>query len=77
MACIGSTQFERGDEAEGFLIATSVADKGWKIFKITDLTGKKLKESLPTVEFPHKILFGRLYRVMEKTPITIVFSNKI
>ena len=28
MACIGSTPFERGDEAEGFLIVTSAADKG-------------------------------------------------
>lgn len=28
MAAIGSTPFERGDEAEGFLIVTSVADKG-------------------------------------------------
>ena len=28
MAAIGSTPFERGDEAEGFLIVTSAADKG-------------------------------------------------
>ena len=28
MASIGSTPFERGDEAEGFLIVTSAADKG-------------------------------------------------
>ena len=28
MAAIGSTPFERGDEAEGFLILTSAADKG-------------------------------------------------
>ncbi|KJI45140.1 SOS response-associated peptidase family protein, partial [Enterobacter hormaechei] len=28
MATIGSTPFERGDEAEGFLIVTSAADKG-------------------------------------------------
>ncbi|WP_337249842.1 SOS response-associated peptidase family protein [Enterobacter cloacae complex sp. ECC445] len=28
MAAIGSTPFERGDEAEGFLIVTSTADKG-------------------------------------------------
>ncbi len=28
MAVIGSTPFERGDEAEGFLIVTSAADKG-------------------------------------------------
>ena len=28
MAAIGSTPFERGDEAEGFLIVTSEADKG-------------------------------------------------
>ncbi|MND76957.1 putative SOS response-associated peptidase YedK [compost metagenome] len=27
MAAIGSTPFERGDEAEGFLIMTSAADK--------------------------------------------------
>lgn len=27
MATIGSTRFERGDEAEGFVIITSVADK--------------------------------------------------
>jgi len=28
MAAIGSTPFERGDEAEGFLIVTAAADKG-------------------------------------------------
>ncbi|ECG5644554.1 hypothetical protein E1K64_22990 [Salmonella enterica subsp. enterica serovar Poona] len=28
MAAIGSTPFERGDDAEGFLIVTSAADKG-------------------------------------------------
>lgn len=28
MAAIGSTPFERGDEAEGFLIVTTAADKG-------------------------------------------------
>lgn len=28
MAAIGSTPFERGDEAEGFLIVTSAADNG-------------------------------------------------
>lgn len=28
MAAIGSIPFERGDEAEGFLIVTSAADKG-------------------------------------------------
>lgn len=28
MASIGSTPFERGDEAEGFLIVTAAADKG-------------------------------------------------
>lgn len=28
MAAIGSTPFKRGDEAEGFLIVTSAADKG-------------------------------------------------
>lgn len=28
MAAIGSTPFERGDDAEGFLIVTSSADKG-------------------------------------------------
>lgn len=28
MAAIGSTPFERGDEAEGFLILTTEADKG-------------------------------------------------
>lgn len=28
MAAIGSTPFERGDEAEGFLIITAAADKG-------------------------------------------------
>ena len=28
MATIGSTPFERGDEAEGFLIVTATADKG-------------------------------------------------
>lgn len=28
MAAIGSTPFERGDEAEGFMIVTSAADKG-------------------------------------------------
>ncbi len=28
MAAIGSTPFERGDEAKGFLIVTSAADKG-------------------------------------------------
>ena len=28
MAVIGSTSFERGDKAEGFLIVTSAADKG-------------------------------------------------
>ena len=28
MAAIGSTPFERGDEAEGFLIVTATADKG-------------------------------------------------
>lgn len=28
MAAIGSTPFERGDEAEGFLIVTPAADKG-------------------------------------------------
>lgn len=28
MAAIGSTPFERGDEAEGFLIVTSASDKG-------------------------------------------------
>ncbi|WP_322114477.1 SOS response-associated peptidase family protein [Enterobacter ludwigii] len=28
MAAVGSTPFERGDEAEGFLIVTSAADKG-------------------------------------------------
>ena len=28
MAAIGSAPFERGDEAEGFLIVTSAADKG-------------------------------------------------
>lgn len=28
MAAIGSMPFERGDEAEGFLIVTSAADKG-------------------------------------------------
>ncbi|MGS6555744.1 SOS response-associated peptidase family protein, partial [Escherichia coli] len=28
MAAIGSTPFERGDEAEGFLIVTAAADQG-------------------------------------------------
>lgn len=28
MAAIGSTPFERGDEAEGFLIVTAAADRG-------------------------------------------------
>ncbi len=28
MAAIGSVPFERGDEAEGFLIVTAAADKG-------------------------------------------------
>lgn len=28
MAAIGSIPFERGDEAEGFLIVTAAADKG-------------------------------------------------
>ena len=28
MAAIGSTPFDRGDEAEGFLIVTAAADKG-------------------------------------------------
>lgn len=29
MAAIGSTPFERGDEAEGFLIVTAAADQVW------------------------------------------------
>lgn len=32
MAAIGSVPFERGDEAEGFLIVTAAADKGLTIF---------------------------------------------
>lgn len=36
MAAIGSTPFERGDEAEGFLIVTAAADKG-----LVDIHGRR------------------------------------
>lgn len=78
MAAIGSVPFERGDEAEGFLIVTSAADRG--LVDIHDRrplvlepeaarngcarmsVGKKRKRLLPTGRFPQTISPGTRYR---------------
>lgn len=79
MAAIGSTPFERGDEAEGFLIVTSAAEKAWSTFTTVGLwfcrqkrpgngcarmlAGKKQKRLSPTALCQQTSLSGTPCRV--------------